>query len=230
MLAKITSLFVVGGALVVSRAATADPVVTDGGEYGYGPEYNDLGYGWNEPRLPTGIGVGITLGGGVSGFVDQAMRNQFQNSVNGAWNARVSVGTHTPLGLDVQYTGTAGSMNSLNGANNATLIGTAVEGALRWNILPHFTWDPYVFGGAGWQNYSISGTTLGSFNGIRSGSNSVSFPLGVGMSFRDVSGWLVDLRGTFRFQPDNNLLFQPTTGSFANTWQWEASAALGYEF
>jgi hypothetical protein len=30
------------------------------------------------------------------------------------------------------------------------------EGALRWNILPHYTWNPYVFVGAGWQRYDIT--------------------------------------------------------------------------
>ena len=180
--------------------------------------------------MPTGIGVGVILGGGVMGFTDQTMRNVMQDQVGGLWDARVSIGTHVPLGVDLSYVGTASSLNTGYGANNATLIGTALEAALRWNILPHYPVDPYIFAGAGWQNYQVSGMTFSSFNGIRGSSNSPDFPMGVGVAFRDPSGWLVDLRGTFRAQPGSNLLFQPTENAFASTHQWEASAALGYEF
>ena len=225
MLGKTTSLIIVVAALGGSRVVAADPYA-DG--YNEGP--SDYSYSWYDNRLPTGIGVGLQVGGGVSGFTDSTMRNTLQNNVAGLWDARLSIGTHVPLGIDVSYVGTAGSLNTANGANNATLIGTAVEGALRWNILPHFAWDPYVFAGAGWQNYELSGMTIGTVNGIRTSDNTIEFPMGVGMSFRDDSGWLVDLRGTFRWEPDSKLIFEPTNGGFASAHQWAATGSLGYEF
>lgn len=227
MLAK-TSLLVVGTALLVGHAAAADPAY---GYNGYSEEPNDFGYGWYDERLPTGIGVGFIAGGGLTGFTDQAVRNNMQNNVQGLWDARISIGTHVPIGLDLSYVGTASSLaNPLGtGGSNGTLYGTAAEAALRWNILPHFAWDPYVFGGIGWQNYEVTGQSL-AMPGMRSSDNSVEFPMGVGMSFRDTSGWLVDVRGTFRDDPNSNLIYQASNNSYAPMHSWEASAALGYEF
>jgi hypothetical protein len=227
MLVKTTSLLVVGGALLVGHAAAADP---DSVGYNGYEEPNDFSYGWHDERLPTGIGVGFSLGGGLTGFTDQSVRNNLQNNVQGLWDARMSIGTHVPLGIDISYVGTASSLANpvQSGGSNGTLVGTAVEAALRWNILPHFAWDPYIFAGAGWQNYEVTGQSL-AMPGMRSSDNSIEFPMGVGMAFRDTSGWLVDVRGTFRADPDSNLILT-SNNNFAEMHSWEASAALGYEF
>jgi hypothetical protein len=225
MLGKTTSLFFAIVALVGVRTAAADPVpYADNGQ-----EPNDFGYGWNENRLATGIGVGLTLGGGISGFTDQTMRDNMSNTVNGLWDARLTIGTHTPLGIDIGYVGTAGTLQLPSGGTNGNLIGSAVEGDLRWNIFPHFAWDPYAFAGVGWQNYEVSGQAV-AMPGLASSSNNIDFPMGVGMAFRDPSGWLVDVRGTFRAEPGSDLFYQANQGVHASTNQWAANAALGYEF
>src|SRR5262249_50375380 len=143
------------------------------------------GYAWSDPMLSSGIGVSVLLGGGITGFTEKAVRNRTA-SVGGLWDLRVTIGSRIPLGLDVSYVGTATDINSgLLPGQSGTLIGTAVEGAVRWNILPHFTWNPYLFLGVGWQRYDVTGThvTL-AINGMNDSDNLVEFPMGAGLSYR----------------------------------------------
>ena len=113
-------------------------------------------YAWTDPNLATGIGVGLIIGGGIMGFTDSDMRDIVSNEIGGQWDARVTIGTHIPIAIDLQYQGTAQSLQTFSGFDNGTLIGTALEGMLRWNILPHYDWNPYIFGGLGWQNYDVT--------------------------------------------------------------------------
>jgi hypothetical protein len=195
-------------------------------------------YAWSDERMPSGIGVGVTLGGGVTGFTDKTMRDT-TSSAGGLWDLRVSFGTHVPLALDVSYLGSATNINGLASGRSGTLIGTTVEGALRYNILPHYAWTPYIFGGVGWQRYDVTQTNVTlSDSGMNNKDNLLEFPMGAGLAYR-AGGFIADLRGTFRAVTDQNLLLKtpgiappvsPTSSDFAPMHTWEASAALGYEF
>jgi hypothetical protein len=197
---------------------------------------NVYGYAWYEPALPSGIGVSTILGGGVAGFTDRTMRST-TSDLGGLWDLRVTIGSHVPLALDIGYVGSATNINGLPTGNKGTLIGTTVEGALRWNILPHFAWTPYVFAGLGWQRYDVTQTSVSlSDAGMNDHDNLLVFPLGTGVAWR-VGGFVADVRGTFRAATDQDLVLRsptlfPTTNSndFAPMHTWEASAALGYEF
>lgn len=202
-------------------------------------EYADTGtyetpgmysYGWEEPRLMTKIGVGVNIGGGFSGFTGDTMRDTVDSDVGGAWTARVSIGTHIPLGLDITYVGTAVDISPAGSFQTGTLIGTDVEGAVRWNILPHYAWNPYVFIGAGWQNYQITDANFSqAATGLSDSDNLAVFPMGGGFSYRDLSGITFDLRGTFRLATESDLLIR-ANGEDANLDTWEASGQIGYEF
>jgi hypothetical protein len=213
--------------LLAAPAAHADPVI--GTEMNRPDPYS---YAWVEPRLITGIGVDVTLGGGVMGFTDSLMRDALSSSVGGLWAVRATIGSHVPIALDLSYLGEAANVQSLaSGASNGTLIGSTVEGALRWNILPHAPWNPYVFAGVGWQSFQVSGASFAAADsGMKTSDNNIEFPVGVGLSLRDYSGWMVDVRGTFRDVVNSTLVFDPRTGGAANGHWWEASAAIGYEF
>jgi hypothetical protein len=192
----------------------------------YPEEPGMYSYGWNDPRLMSGIGIGFTIGGGINGFADDQVRAVTDSDVGGAWAARMTLGTHTPLGLDVQYTGSTVDLrrSDFAGATQTpSLLTTNVEGALRWNILPHYMVNPYVFGGAGWQRIDIRDTPATA--DINDSDDLASFPVGVGVGWRDTSGLVLDARGTYRWTTDSNLL--ATNANFDN---WEASANLGYEF
>ncbi len=203
----------------------------------YAPMTSDqTSYAWYEDRLSTGIGVAVVIGGGVSGFTDRQMRDTVSSDVSGLWDARFSIGTHIPLGLDISYLGTASELSSFAGTQAGTLIGTTTEGALRWNILPHGDFDPYIFGGIGWQRYDVTGRTVTlSDTGIRQSDNSIEFPMGLGISFRDPSGFIFDMRGTFRANVDEGLVLErnannTSSNNYVPMHTWEASAAVGYEF
>jgi opacity protein-like surface antigen len=192
-------------------------------------------YAWSEPLLPSGIGVSAILGGGVGGFTDKQMRTT-TSDIGGLWDLRVALGSHLPLALEVGYMGSATNINGLPTGNKGRLIGTTVEAALRYNILPHMPFTPYVFAGMGWQRYDVTNTSVSlADSGVRDHDNLMVFPMGVGLAYR-LSGFVADVRGTFRYTTDNDLvlsdptLTQPAPTDFAPMHSWEASAAVGYEF
>jgi hypothetical protein len=189
-------------------------------------------YAWREPRMASEIGIGVIIGGGVAGFTDELMRDSIENEVGGLWSARVSIGTHIPIGLDLNYVGSASALRTLADEDNGTLIGTTLEAAARINLLPHNVVNPYIFGGIGWQRYDVSDANFAqSATGLRSEDDLVVFPLGAGLSFRSLTGLVVDVRGTVRVADDSGLLsLREGTDGNAELHTWEASAALGYEF
>lgn len=217
---KILSVLACGAAVIAPRAARAeDPP----GVYSYA---------WHDSRMKSDIGVSTIVGGGVTGFTDRTMRDSLTSNVAGLWDLRVTIGSHTPLALDLSYVGTGATINSLIGTQNGTLVGTIAEGALRYNILPHYAWNPYAFAGIGWQRYDITGGTFSlSDTGMNSSDNSVVFPMGAGIGYRDPSGLVLDLRGTFRANTGYGLVLESVgSTSYAPMHSWEASGALGYEF
>ena len=186
-------------------------------------------YAWRDATLDSQIGIGFNIGGGVAGFTESAVRDVVDSDVSGLWSARMTLGTHTPLGVDISYIGTAVDLTAPTGAQG-TLLGTAVEGALRWNMLPHYEWNPYVFGGAGWQRYDVTDAVVSrSANGISDQEDLAVFPLGAGLSYRDLSGITFDVRGTLRVAEDSELVATATGGN-ADLHTWDASGTLGYEF
>jgi hypothetical protein len=205
------------GVLAATSTANGDP-------------FNEASYR-AEPNLRSGIGVGAILGGGIAGFTDQTMRNTLSSNVAGAWDMRASIGTHTPLGVDLSYVGSAGSINTLTGASNGTLVGTTFEAVARINVLPHLQWNPYVFAGIGWQHYNVDNMMLATADsGVRSSDNVADFPMGAGISYRDVSGLIVDVRGTFRPATSSTLVLDQRSGTYADLHSWGATGAIGYEF
>jgi len=57
--------------------------------------------------------------------------------------------------------------------------------ALRYNVLPHFPWNPYLFGGVGWQRYDVTQTdVMLSTSGLNDHDNLIEFPMGAGVSYR----------------------------------------------
>src|SRR3979409_45079 len=90
MTTKKFSIVAGAGGLLASSLAFADdpqPTVTEPGVYSYA---------WHEPYLRSDVGVGVTLGGGITGFTDSAMRNISSSNIGGLWDLRVAIGTHVP--------------------------------------------------------------------------------------------------------------------------------------
>lgn len=185
-------------------------------------------YAWHDPTLMTGIGVAFNVGGGIGGFTDSTVNNLSSSEIGGVWQFRTTIGSHVPIGLDLAYNGTAYDLQTFSGIQTSdTLIGTNLEGALRWNILPHYMVNPYIFAGVGWQHYDLNDNTL-SDQGIETTDDLAVFPMGVGVSYRDPSGVTAELRGTFRAAADSSFI-QEADGDNARLDTWEASAGIGYE-
>jgi hypothetical protein len=211
---------------LVGRTASAEVVDTDEAEPGY-----------LEPLLQSGVGVGLTVGGGVSGFATRSLRNA-TSPLGGLWDLRAAFGTHTPLALEVGYVGTAMSIQSQLNPQTATLISTTFETDVRVNFAPHYLADPYVFAGLGWQRYTIDDPGFSVMQtGIANRADALEIPVGAGLSYRD-GGFVADVRGTFRAVRDANLVLEqpeltariPSEQRFAPMHNWEASLAVGYEF
>nr|HEX4318425.1 outer membrane beta-barrel protein [Kofleriaceae bacterium] len=210
-------------------AAAATPAPTSETIIPVTNQYHE--YGFYQPVLASSIGVGVTVGGGLFGFTDRAMRESVASDVGGVWDVHASIGTHIPIGLEVGYSGNAANIQSLAGTPNGTLVGTAMEAALRYTIFPHSNWTPFVFAGMGWQRYDVTSQRLAaSDTGLKTSDDVADFPMGGGLSFRDVGGFTFDLRGTYRATTGSTLLLDQRTNQFAGLQSWEASAALGYEF
>lgn len=216
-------------------ATPVTPVASTG--YASLDDIDALSYDWNDPRVASGIGISTSLGGGVAGFQDKTLRNA-TSDVGGLWDLRVTLGTRLPIALDVSYVGTATGLRGLAGRRSGNLIGTTVEGAARWNMLPHAAFTPYVFGGAGWTRYDVTQNNVSlSDAGMNPSDNLIEIPAGLGVSWR-AYGLTADVRGTYRYTMDQNLILKNPTGTvtstnsddFAPMHSWEASAAIGYEF
>lgn len=190
------------------------------------------GDAWHERHLASGIGVSATVSGGVTGFTERTMRDAVTTNVGGLWGLRVTYGSHLPFALDVNYAGTAGTIQAPTGGQSGTLIGTTVEAAIRYNVLPHFAWNPYAFAGMGWQRYDVTGASMHPWDsGMTTGDNSAVFPFGAGIAYRDRSGLVLDVHGTFRLNVNPGLVLEtPGSSSYAPMHTWEASGGIGYEF
>src|SRR5438093_13073781 len=88
---------------VGARTARADSYIVEHDDTGY----ERTGYGtWTDPAVESGIGVGINVGGGITGFTNRTVRDS-TSPVGGLWDLRATFGSHVPLALEVGYLGTA---------------------------------------------------------------------------------------------------------------------------
>lgn len=220
---SIAFLLVALGGSLASHPAAAD-------EYLNGNERpRPYDYAWSEPSMASRIGLAMALGGGISGFTDPAMRDAAESDLGGMWGVRVTIGSHIPVGVDLSYTGTSVDLAPLGSARTGTLVGTTIESALRWNVLPHYVWNPYVFGGVGWQRYDVMDANFTRADtGFIDQDDLVVVPMGGGVAWRDPGGLVVDVRGTFRLA-DTSSLMVDTAGERTDLHTWEASATVGYE-
>jgi hypothetical protein len=229
-------MFLVGVAcglttIAVGNASADDYVPSDSGVR---PESSESI--WSDPAMASGIGIGVDVGGGVTGFVGSRLRNT-TSTVGGAWGFRAAIGTHVPLALELGYTGSATSIRGQLGPSQATLMGRTFESAIRYTVMPRATWSPYVFAGLGWQHYTIDDRTFElSDTGIRTADDLLVMPFGLGMAYRYRS-IVTDVRGTLRAASGANLVLdnpelalETGQGGYAPMHTWETSLNVGYEF
>jgi hypothetical protein len=179
------------------------------------------------PVKPTG--VGLQLGGGVTGFTRQEARDRF--GTGGYWDVRAILGTDSYLGAELAYVGSAREATAAGLASNAALLGNGAEAVARANLPLQFSnlrLTPYLFGGAGWTYYQIIKSDLNT-SAIKDNANAfvIPFGAGVGLVFEHL---IVDARFTYRGVFDDKLARNGSASNDSLDLQnWSAGLTLGYE-
>jgi hypothetical protein len=168
--------------------------------------------------------AGLSVGGGVADFRSGTMRNN--SSAAAAWNARLLVGTRTPVAFEAEYLGTAASERDST-ANDPTLITTQVSGSARVNLT---TWriQPFLVGGAGWINLHSFGRDEAPIAATQwaHNDNGAVFPLGGGFSSYLGKHAMVDARFTYRLVTGASGF----SDAGARPDMWNAQLNAGYAF
>lgn len=171
--------------------------------------------------LLTPFGEYFLAGGGVTNYIDGAVRNRVD--VGGTWDVRLGFGSRYYVGAEVAYVGSARHSGSLG----SDLVTSGVEGVVRVQY-PYATGDwllePFVFGGAGWTHFDL-GTSA---SGVQSTDDVVVVPFGAGFAAA-YDHFLFDTRVTYR-QTFDEALLKTAVAAAPNLSSWAVTASLGYEF
>jgi hypothetical protein len=176
-----------------------------------------------ERAEPERYGIALTLGGGVIGFTDETTRDTID--LGGAWEARMTAGTRSPLALEAAYIGSAQSVDALGVDGDAILLGSGVEAAARLNLIPGAI-QPYVLAGAGWTRYDLTNTDTNTSD-VADEDDVFQLPLGAGLAFHQ-DGMVFDVRAVYRPTTDADLL--DAAGTDARLDTWSAAVRGGFEF
>lgn len=183
-------------------------------------------------ELRSRVGAALSVGGGVSGFVGDTMRDL--TGRGGAWNVRGAIGTRSLVGFEAAYVGAAYDIEAagLDTDNDGTLLSQSAEGALRLNLplaVGRTVISPFGFGGVGYTRYEITGIRR-NVSSVRDGDNTLVVPFGGGLSIAN-GGAIFDARFTYRSAFDEDLAPSLVSGGdTASLSTWMGSVQIGYEF
>lgn len=183
-----------------------------------------------ESAAPLFGGLAISGGGGVSGFTGESARNA--TSAGGSWDVRLTIGTRSPIAVEVSYLGSAQAIDALGLDDSAVLLGNGVQANARLNLATGAV-QPFLFAGAAWRHYSIQNADANTSD-VAGSDNVLEVPVGAGVAYR-YRGFILDARGEFRASMDNELLpslvQDPlSTDNEAELHRWGVNANIGYEF
>ncbi len=167
-------------------------------------------------------GLAITAGGGVEGFASGANTG---TSNGGGWNVRVLFGNKSMFGIEAAYVGSAQGIDAPGMPTNAVLVGSGVQGALRFAPAPELVIAPFLYAGAGWRHYSLTNASP-NLSAISSSDNVAEFPFGLGLQYI-YGGLLVDARLDYRITQDGNMM---PAASNADMNRWGVQGNIGYQF
>jgi hypothetical protein len=170
----------------------------------------------------------------VIGFFDDD--TQGLTDAGGSWEARITVGTRTPLAFEAAYVGSAQNIEALGLDDSAVLLGTSFEGAARLN-LTRMAIQPYLFGGLGYTRYDVSNADFNT-SSVNGKEEMGHIPVGAGIGWQ-YGGLLLDLRGTLRaaFSDDIQSIGEDDTDIIpdsddpkAELDTWNITGRVGFEF
>jgi hypothetical protein len=169
--------------------------------------------------------VSLVTGAGVGNYFGKASPTSIETGPS--WDARATFGAHSIIALEAGY---VGGINQLNapGENNGHLNSNGFDGNFRLQLPYRF--QPYIFSGVGYNHMSVDNPTgNATVNAqVRATDDQVTIPAGGGFAAylgRNKHATL-DLRGTYRYIPTNDITIMNTD----NLHQWTAQARIGYTF
>jgi hypothetical protein len=171
----------------------------------------------------------LTVGAGVTDYVGSTMRNATE--IGAEWDVRLTIGTRSVFAFEAGYEGTYNKFQSpVEGRGSVApwLSNNGFDGSLRLNLLP-FRFQPYIFGGIGYNRASMhnraeSPAAAARFN---SGDDQLMVPSGGGVALYLYRHATLDTRFTYRamFLEDLDRLNKETRFD-----RWVVTGRFGYTF
>jgi hypothetical protein len=180
--------------------------------------------GWRgtEPREQLApYGVYVLLGGGVTDFADEDVKDRFD--VGGTWDARVGIGNRFYVGGELAYVGSA--LKAIGSGSD--LVTNGAEAVLRLQYpITNGSWlvEPFAFGGIGWSHLSVQDAAPG----VDDSDDAGVVPFGAGLTV-GYDRLLLDARFTYRTSFDEDLALAVGDGP-ASLERWAVSGSVGYAF
>jgi len=183
-----------------------------------------------------GSGVGIEAGGGVNAFSNGKVAQM--TDTGGAWSARLTFGTRSPLALEAAYIGTANRVQTL-GLDRSTLLSNGAEAGLKLHVAlvplnesESVMLKPYVLAGFAYKRYELTGTGADSnTSSVMDSQNAFEIPIGFGLGW-NFGHFIADQRFDYRPSLSGDLI-RPTNGiaeKDASLSTWSIQARVGVEF
>jgi hypothetical protein len=178
-------------------------------------KHHNIVFAPGEVSLVTGAGPTNYFGTGFSAS---------KTDVGALWDARATFGAHSILAMEAGYVGSLNSIDSSvgHGSISSNGLDTDLRLQLPWKV------QPYVFGGIGYNHMSLNnfnGSTEITGQFLKNESDQFTVPAGGGLSGY-VGHLTLDLRGTYRYTPDNDITIMNNHALH----QWYAQARVGYTF
>jgi hypothetical protein len=180
-----------------------------------------------------GSGIGLEAGGGVNEFANGRVAQITESG--GAWGARLTIGTRSPVALEAAYIGSANPIQTL-GLDRSTLMSNGAEGALRLHLALAELNDsgsvmvkPYLLAGFAWKHYDLRGDSVNTSN-VQDSDDVFEVPLGVGLNW-SFGHFIADQRFDYRPSLSGSVvrdLNDDTSDENLNTWS--LTARVGVEF
>jgi opacity protein-like surface antigen len=168
--------------------------------------------------------VSIVTGAGPTNYFGSGL-SASRTDTGALWDARATFGAHSIFAVEAGYVGSVNNVDSSNGVQGQ-LYSNGLDGDLRLQLPTKV--QPYIFGGVGYNHMAVNrqGSPDISAQFTKTSDDQLTVPAGGGVSGYAGKHVTVDLRGTYRLMPDNNI----TIMNAHALHQWYAQARLGYTF
>jgi opacity protein-like surface antigen len=168
--------------------------------------------------------ITLSTGAGPTNYFGTGL-DASRTDTGALWDARATFGAHSIIALEAGYVGSVNNVDSSNGVQGQ-IFSNGLDGDLRLQLPTKV--QPYIFGGVGYNHMGVNreGSPEIASQFARINDDQVTIPAGGGVAGYMGKHMTVDLRGTYRLIPDNDITIMNTHALH----QWYAQARVGYTF